>query len=124
VNEIVSQLSTCGTSVQKDPESGILTINNDFTAILVIARCFSRASGRYSWLIRLEQSHNCDVTIAARMTPDNKSILDYYLLPKGDELSSKIRLAPDNPLVFDVYRFENLNYLYKLSRRIRIGDVA
>ena len=93
-------------------------------AALVIARCQSRPNGRFRWLIRMEQSHDCDLTIALRMTEDNKSILDYYLLPRGDELSAKIRLAPENPLILDVYRFENLNFLYKVSRRTRIGDAA
>jgi DNA invertase Pin-like site-specific DNA recombinase len=122
--EITSQLLGIGAQVEKDPSTDVLTINRDFTAALVIARCQTRQSGRYSWLIRLEQSHECDVTIAARMSVDNSSILDYYLLPRGDELSAKIRLAPENPLVLDVYRFENLNYLYKVSRRTRIGEVA
>jgi hypothetical protein len=58
------------------------------------------------------------------MTEDNLNILDYYLLPRGEELSAKIRLAPENPLVLDVYRFENLNYLYKVSRRTQIGDAG
>lgn len=124
VEYVTSQLLACGASVERDLVTGILTINHDFTAALVIARCFTRPNGRYSWLIRLEPSRNCDVTIAARMAEDNKNILDYYLLPRGDELSAKIRLAPENPLVLDVYRFENLNYLYKVSRRTRIGDAA
>jgi hypothetical protein len=124
VEEITSQLLAIGASVEKDPSTDILTINRDFSAALVIARCMTRPSGRLSWLIRLEQSHNCDLTIAARMTQDNKDILDYYLLPSGVELSAKIRLAPENPLVLDVYRFENLNFLYRVSRRTRIGDAA
>jgi hypothetical protein len=124
IDEIAAQLATNGASVKMDPTTGILNINRDFTALLVIARCHTRPSGRSSWLIRLEQSDVWDLTIAARMTQDNSKILDYYLLPRGDELSAKLRLAPDNPLVLDVYRFENLNYLYRVSRRTRIGEAA
>jgi hypothetical protein len=124
VAEIISELSANGASVESNPDTGILTINQDFTAALVIARCRTRPSGRHSWLIRLEHSRGCDVTIAARMTDDNNRILDYYLLPKEDELAQRIRLAPENSLVLDVYRFENLNLLYKISRRMRIGDAA
>ena len=124
VQEIIANLSAIGAQVEANPETGILTINGDFSALLVLARCQVNSSGRYRWLIRLEHSHDCDLTIAARMTQDNKNILDYYLLPKGDELSAKIRLSPDNPLVLEVYRFENLNFLYKVSKRIRIGDAA
>jgi DNA invertase Pin-like site-specific DNA recombinase len=124
VQEIISQLSADGASVERDLETGILTVNHDFTAALVVARCQTRSNGRLRWLIRLECSHDCDVTIAARMSQDNDNILDYYLLPKGDELRAKIRLAPENPLILDVYHFENLSLLYKISRRARVGDIA
>jgi len=124
VQDIISQLSINGANVEEDASTGILTINRDFRAALVMVRCQLLPSGRFRWLIRLEQSHECDVTIAARMTEDNLNILDYYLLPRGEELSAKIRLAPENPLVLDVYRFENLNYLYKVSRRTQIGDAG
>ena len=124
LDEIVAELATNGAYVETNRSSGILNINHDFTAQLVIARCHTRPSGRSNWLIRLEQSNDWDLTIAARMTQDNSKILDYYLLPRGDELSAKLRLAPENPLVLDVYRFENLNYLYKVSRRTRIGDAV
>jgi DNA invertase Pin-like site-specific DNA recombinase len=124
VEEIHSQLTASGASVELDPATGILKINGDFTALLVIARCQIRPSGRLRWLIRLEQSQDLDLTIAARMNLDNEQILDYYLLPTGDELSAKLSLALENPLVLDVYRFENLNLLYRLSRRTWIGDAA
>jgi DNA invertase Pin-like site-specific DNA recombinase len=124
VQEITSKLLANGACVEADSTTGILTINRDFTAALVMARCQTLPNGRSRWLIRLEQSRHCDVTIAARMKEDNQQILDYYLLPPGDELSSKIRLSPENPLVLDVYRFENLNYLYEVSRRTQIGDAA
>ncbi len=124
VDEIVGRLKEQGAAVRKEPESEILVVNDDFTAALVIARCQDKGNGRYRWLIRLEHSHDSDITIAARMAQNNRDLLDYYLLPRGEELSRKIRLAPENPLVLDVYRFDNLNYLYEISRRVRIGDAA
>jgi hypothetical protein len=124
VEEIKNQLMATGAVAEMDHSTGVLTINGDFTAALVIARCHTHSNGRHRWLIRLERSHNCDITIAARMAEHNQSILDYYLFPKSDELNAKIRLWPENPLVLEVYRFENLNLLYAVSRRIRIGDAA
>jgi DNA invertase Pin-like site-specific DNA recombinase len=124
VQEIVAKLSAKGATVETDGATGVLSINGDFTAALVIARCRTRSNGRLSWLIRWEHQNHCDITIAARMTEDNKSILDYYFFPKGVELSEKIRLAAENPLVLEVYHFENLNFLIKISRRVRIGDAA
>jgi hypothetical protein len=95
-------LSANGASVEKDATTGILKINRDFQASLVIARCQTCHHNHLRWLIRLEQSIDCDITIAARMSQDNSQILDYYLLPRGEVLSARIRLAPENPLVLDV----------------------
>jgi DNA invertase Pin-like site-specific DNA recombinase len=124
LEEITSQLRANGASVELDTLTGILHINGDFTAIVIIARCQTRLNGRYRWLIRLEQSHDSDLTIAVRMASDNEQVLDYYLLPSGDDLNAKLTLAPENSIALDVYRFENLNLLYKISRRSWIGEAA
>jgi hypothetical protein len=64
------------------------------------------------------------VTIAARLKPENHEILDYYLLPSMDALVDKLRLAPENGIVLDVHRFENLNFLISMARRVAIEEVA
>ncbi len=122
VAQIIRKLKEIGASVEQDADTELLTINRDFTSALVLSRCQRTAAGGYRWLIRLEQSRNADLTIAARMTESNDSILDYYLLPGMDTLASKIRLAPENGLLLDIYRFENLNSLYRMSRRTRVGE--
>jgi hypothetical protein len=91
---------------------------------VVVARCRKRHSGRKNWLIRLEQSRDTDITIVARLEHDNQAILDYYLLPRGDELSERIRIESENPLALDVYRFDTLEFLYSLSRRVVVGEAA
>lgn len=124
VEEISTQLLASGAHVEKDPSSGILKINGDFTAQVVFARCQTRPSGNLYWLIRLDQSSDCDITIAARMAEHNEDILDYYLFPRSEELSIQIRLTQENPFVLEVYRFDNLQLLYSASKRIRIGETA
>jgi DNA invertase Pin-like site-specific DNA recombinase len=109
VDEITTQLLACGAHVERDSTNGILKINDDFTAQVVLARCQTRPSGNLYWLIRLEPSDDCDITIAARMAEHNEAILDYYLFPKSEELSDQIRLAQKNPFVLEVYRFESLD---------------
>jgi len=121
---MIAELRSQGALVDHNPRSGALTINQEFAAALVIARCRTRANGRYSRLIRREQATQCNLTIAARVTPDNRDILDYHLLPRGDELRANIRPARENSIVLDVHRFESLNYLCKISRKVRIGDAA
>jgi hypothetical protein len=116
---ILLQLKEIGASVEHDDSTDIITVNRDFNAALVLARCQRTPFGGYRWLIRLEPSRNPDLTIAARMTEGNDSILDYFLFPGKDMLESSIRLAAENELVLDIYRFENLNFLYRMSPAMR-----
>jgi DNA invertase Pin-like site-specific DNA recombinase len=121
---IIDQLRESGARVKSNPASDLLTINEEFTTSLLLARCRATAAGNFRWLIRLENSLNPDVTIAARLKPENREILDYYLLPSMDALVDELRLAPDNGIVLDVHRFENLNFLISMARRVAIEEAA
>lgn len=124
VAEIVAQIRQNGAIVTIHPLSEILTINHEFTASLVVARCRQTPAGSCRWLIRLDRSLNPDVTIAARLEPGNEGILDYYLLPNLDGLNEKLRLATHNGIVLDVYRFQNLQFLLSMSRRVLVEEVV
>jgi hypothetical protein len=41
-----------------------------------------------------------------------------------DRLSEQLRLAPENGVVLDVYRFENLKFFQSMARRVAIEDAA
>jgi hypothetical protein len=122
--EIIRELRDTGTRVDQYPATDLLTVNQEFTASLVLARCRETAAGNYLWLIRLDNSITPDVTIAARLKPGNQDILDYYLFPGMDALAEQLRLAPTNGTVLDVYRFENLNFFRSMARRVRIEEAA
>jgi hypothetical protein len=124
ITEIIRELRVAGTRVDQDPSTDLLTVNQEFTASLVLARCRETAAGNYRWLIRLDNSFTPDVTIAARLKPGNQDILDYYLFPAMDALAEQFRLAPANGIVLDVYRFENLNAFKSMARRVRIEEAA
>jgi DNA invertase Pin-like site-specific DNA recombinase len=124
VAEIVSRLQQIGATVDVQPSTDLLNINHEFSAAVVLARCRQTPAGDYRWLIRLENSLDPDVTIAARLQPGNQDILDYYLLPRLAELSEKLRLAPDNGIVLDVYRFENLNFFIGMGRRTSLEETV
>ncbi len=119
-----AELKALGADIEQDERSGLLTVNHDFTASLILARCHQSYTGTCRWLIRLETSLQPDVTVAARLMPGNVEILDYYLLPAIDVLVPKLRLAPENGTVLDVYRFENLNFFFAMARRMQIEEAA
>ena len=65
-----------------DPTNDLLTVNDEFTASIVISRCVELLSGARRWNIRLDASLRPDITVAIRMDTDNQAALDYYLLPR------------------------------------------
>lgn len=124
VDQIMGGIHSVGASVSHDKETDLLTVNDEFTASVVIARCIQQVSGAYRWIIRLDTALNPDVTVAVRMDTNNARPLDYYVLPATDISGEKLRLAEVNGLFFDSYRFDDLDYLIDMSRRVHIREVA
>jgi len=124
VAEIINQLRALPAEVEQLPKSGLLLVNQELRVSLVLARHLITPSGSSRWVIRLEESHQPDITIAARMDESNGTILDYYLLPAIDMNADKLRLASENGVSLDCYRFDNLDYFFYLAKRISILEVA
>ena len=78
ITEIIRELRDAGTRVDQHPETDLLTVNQEFTASLVLARCRETAAGNYRWLIRLDNSIMPDLTIAARLRRESGN---FGLLP-------------------------------------------
>ena len=126
--EIVSQtermISEVGGVVARDPATDLLTVNHEFSASLVLARCQLLDNGRRRWKVRFDTSLAPDITVAVRLAESNQTTLDYYLLPRLDFGQSRIHLADHNSIEFDSYRFDGLDYLYGMARRSRIRRSA
>lgn len=84
VRETVRGIEDAGGQVAIDQETDLLLINQEFTAAIVIARCFERPSGALRWKIRLDAGLRPDISIAVRMERGNAAARDYYLLPRID----------------------------------------
>lgn len=124
IRDTVSGVEAVGGQVNCDPQSGILTINEEFTASIVIARCMQTGAGAFRWNIRLDSRHLPDMTIVVRMGQMNDVPLDYYLLPTFDMTKSKLRLSENNGLSLDAYRFEDLAHFFNMTARAPLLEVA
>lgn len=124
VREVLEELQAAGASVILDPETGIVTINGEVTAALLLCRCTQTAAGSLRWLIRLDGPAPPDITIAVRMEPGEETVRDYYLLPSLDGIAARLRLAERNEAGLDTYRFATLEALYELMRRVPLAEVA
>jgi DNA invertase Pin-like site-specific DNA recombinase len=124
VAETIIAIESLGGSVYRDTATDLLTVNGEMTASIVIARCQQTPAGSLRWKIRLDTGLAPDITVAIRMNEMNASPLDYYLLPRYDMTEERVRLAPENGLMLDAYRFDNLEYFYSMAERAKISEIA
>ena len=124
VNSIIARIEGVGGHVTTDSSTDMLTINREFTASIVIVRCFQTGAGSLRWKLRLDTALKPDLTVAVRMDSANDSPRDYYLLPRIDMREAVLRLAEFNGLSLDAYRFESLDTFYRMAARASLRAVA
>jgi recombinase len=121
---IVAGIARSGGAAVMDEVTDLLTVNGEFTLSLVVARCCHTAAGSLRWQVRLDTGLLPDLTLAVRMDELNEQPLDYYLLPRLDMTLARLRLAHDNGVSLDSYRFDTLDGLYELTARIHLLEAA
>jgi DNA invertase Pin-like site-specific DNA recombinase len=124
VSDVVEGIRRIGGEVVSQPSTDLLTVNNEFTASIVLARSRQKADGSFRWLIRVDAGLRPDITVAVRMDAENRSPLDYYLLPSLDMTFEKLLIAEDNPVSLETFRFDNLDFFLGMSRRGHISEAA
>jgi len=122
--QVKNTIAEYDVQVEEDAARDLLTINDEFTISVVIARCQQRQSGTYHWLLRFDTSLSPDYTVAVRMNPDNQTIRDYYILPIMALHNNRMHLNEYNGVSLDTYRFQSLDPLFAASRNVAIMDMA
>jgi hypothetical protein len=124
VAAVVSQVQGLGATAWWDEKTGLLNLNNELRVSIVLCRHTSTAAGFSRWVVRLDAGLKPDITIAVRMDATNEGIRDYYLLPGIDMTWEHLRMAEDNGVYLDAYRFETLDYFLGMAKRVRIQEAA
>jgi len=124
VADVIERIHQLGGFVKREPTTDLLILNDEFTASLVIARCWTRESGAFRWLVRVDSGLNPDITVAVRMDAQNYEPLDYYLLPKLDLIFQKLLLAEVNHIGLETYRFDTLDFFFGMAQRAPIPEAA
>ena len=120
----IAGIEEMGGAVHRDPATDLLTVNGEFTASIVVARCRHTGGGARRWKIRLDTGLAPDLTVALRMDGANEAVLDHYLLPRPVLDTNRIRLADRNGLMLDAFRFETLEFFFAMAERARITEIA
>lgn len=125
VGGVIDQIQEAGGHVERDDATDLLRVNHEFSTSVVVARCHETPAGGRRWKVRLDYGLRPDITIAVRMAGDNATVQDYYLLPWIDVGGvAPLRLAPENGVRLDAYRFETLDAFFDLTRRTHLRLAA
>jgi DNA invertase Pin-like site-specific DNA recombinase len=124
VAQVVAGVREAGGTVAGPGPDGLLRVNDELTLSIVIARCRQTQAGSYRWRLHFDTSLAPDITIAVRMDAANRAILDFYFFPRIDLISDRLRLAEENGLSLDAYRFADLSDLFALTARIPFAEAA
>lgn len=125
VSETVTKIETLsGRSIPFDRETGLLTVNHNLTASIVISRCFKTQAGSHRWKIRFDTGLKPDLTIAVRMDSSNEHIYDYYILPFLEFGSENLKLMEENTDLLDGFRFETLDYFWQMGVNVSLDKAA
>ncbi len=124
ITDTISAIEDLGGRITRSPATDLLTVNREFTASIVVARCQQTPAGSLRWKIRLDTGLAPDITVVLRMDAANEAPLDYYLLPLFEIASDRIRLAEENGLMLDAFRFDSLEQFFAMAARVRITEIA
>lgn len=124
LRKVLDGLRATGSDAWQDLQTDRVIVNGEFSLSVVVARCIETPTGLLRWKLRFDTSLAPDITIVVRMDSANRAPLDYYLFPRIDMLSEKLRLREDNALGLDAYRFDDLDLLYDIATPIALSEAA
>lgn len=124
LEDVLNHLKYVGARVELSDQNDLLTVNNQWTASVVIARCQPTPAGTLRWKLRFDNSLNPDITIAVRMEQANLQVRDYYLVPSIDMGAWPKRMAEENSPLIDSYRFATLDVLDGLAARCSLKEAC
>lgn len=124
VSSVIGQIEALGAHALWDEEYQLLHLNNELRASIVLCRHTLTSAGSSRWLIRLDAGLKPDITVAVRMDAANEGIRDYYLLPSIDMTWENLRIAEENGVYLDAYRFDTLDYFLGMTERVTLQEVS
>jgi hypothetical protein len=122
--EVLEGLKAQGSAAWQDLATDRVIVNDEISLSVVIVRCTPTPTGLLRWKIRFDTSQRPDITLVVRMDTNNLQPFDYYLFPRLDVAAERLRLAEDNDLTLDAYRFETLDFFYEIAAPVRIAEAA
>lgn len=124
LRQVLDGLKAQGSEAWQDLEADHVIVNGEFSLSVVIVRCTPTPTGLLRWKIRFDTSKMPDITLVVRMDASNRQPFDFYLFPRLDVAAERVRLAEDNDLLLDAYRFDDLDFFYEIAAPVRVAEAA
>ena len=124
LREVLDGLRVAGSDAWRNLQTDRVIVNGEFSLSVVVARCIETPTGLLRWKLRFDTSLSPDITVVVRMDNANRTPLDYYLFPRIDMFSEKLRLTENNAIGIDAYRFDDLDLLYEIATPIPLSEAA
>jgi len=124
VSDLIQRLNGAGGVVVQETKGGLLLINGEYSASIVLSRCRQTPAGALRWVINIDQQFAPDITVLVRMDAFNQQAIDYYLLPIMDITAPRILFCETNGVFLDTFQFDSLDHFANLAARRRIEVAA
>jgi DNA invertase Pin-like site-specific DNA recombinase len=119
---IIGQIQRLGATATWNGSHHLLLINQELRVRVVFIRHNQTFHGTSRWILRQQRADaKPDLTVAARMDPDNEHILDYYLFPGMEPIPQTLQLSGSRGFL-DAYRFSTLDFLVGMAARTRLSQ--
>ena len=118
---LIADLERAGASVSRDAGTGLLTINNELRVRFLAVRSRPTKRDGYRWYFRFDSHISFDITIAARMGPHNDIVLDYFLVPRFEQVRSQ-SYSGSGMSALNIYRFDDLSVLKTMVLRTQFKE--
>jgi len=117
-------VESMGAKARWDAATQLLHVNEELCIAILVCRHRLTEGGLSRWVIRFPEGAKPDITMVVRMNSANQGVRDYYLLPALDIQCDELLLGEENGMHLDSYRFETLDYLWRLIERVRVKEAA
>ena len=121
VATLVTDLRNTGATVTLDEGTDLLTVNNELRLRYSTVRCCQDGYSGCRWFFNFDRRPKSDITIAARLSVENDSVMDYYVVPTCEGLQRVIYNGSKRSAL-NVYRFADLSVVNMLIPRTRLTE--
>jgi DNA invertase Pin-like site-specific DNA recombinase len=109
--EICKLIELAGASIQRDPAPFVIVINGDVRLRVEAATSRYRKDEPPFW--KVCQFPEVDFILTARLDQENRTVLDYFLIPSHELSTGYLYMRPRKP-IFDRLRFLTLRAVFGL----------